>query len=99
MLKNIPNFMLFTAALLFITACATQPDPEQVNLYRSVPGFFTGIWHGFFSPLALLASLFSDTIRVYAFPNSGWWYDFGFLLGAGPSLFFCAGVVFALLEN
>jgi len=29
----------------------------------------------------LIGSIFTD-IRVYAFPNSGGWYDFGFVLGA-----------------
>jgi len=29
----------------------------------------------------LIGSLFNGEIRMYAFPNSGVWYDFGFLLG------------------
>lgn len=27
------------------------------------------------------SSLFNDEVRMYAFPNDGRWYDFGFLLG------------------
>jgi hypothetical protein len=38
--------------------------------------------HGFISLFSLIGSIFWD-IRVYAFPNSGSWYDFGFVLGAG----------------
>ena len=26
-------------------------------------------------------SLFKDGYRIYAFPNSGAWYDFGYLIG------------------
>lgn len=44
------------------------------------PGFFMGIVHGLVAPIALVASIFSD-VRIYAFPNGGGWYDFGFLLG------------------
>jgi hypothetical protein len=29
---------------------------------------------------SLIASLFVD-VRIYAYPNSGWWYDLGFILG------------------
>ncbi len=36
--------------------------------------------HGFIAPLALVGSVFSD-FRIYAFPNAGFFYDLGFLLG------------------
>ena len=32
------------------------------------------ILHGAVAPFALVAGLFTDT-RIYAFPNSGLWYD------------------------
>jgi hypothetical protein len=38
--------------------------------------------HGLISPFSLIGGLFSD-IRIYAFPNNGGWYDFGFMVGAG----------------
>ena len=47
------------------------------------PGFFRGLWHGFVAPIAFLISLFTDAVRVYAVPNLGRWYDFGFMLGIG----------------
>jgi hypothetical protein len=40
-----------------------------------------GLIHGFLSWFALIAHIFNAEIRVYAFPNAGGWYDFGFLLG------------------
>jgi len=62
---------------LALSACATQPTPEAFE----PPGFLMGILHGFLSLFSLIGSLFWD-VRVYAFPNSGRWYDVGFLLGA-----------------
>jgi hypothetical protein len=61
---------------LVLSSCATQPVP---NAYDA-PGFFMGWVHGFISWFSLIGSIFWD-IRIYAFPNSGGWYDFGFLLG------------------
>jgi len=34
---------------------------------------------------SLIGSIFTD-VRIYAFPNSGGWYDFGFFLGAASFL-------------
>ena len=45
------------------------------------PGFLLGLWHGFIAPISFIVSLFSEKIRIYAVPNSGKWYDFGFMLG------------------
>jgi hypothetical protein len=42
-----------------------------------------GLWHGVVAPFALFAHIFDNNIRIYAFPNSGGWYDFGFILGVG----------------
>ena len=67
------------AAILSIAglaACAGQPDAPDADL----PGLFIGVWHGLIVPIALLAGLFSD-IRIYAFPNEGFLYDLGFVIG------------------
>jgi hypothetical protein len=61
---------------LLLAACASQP----ASLAAELPGFWSGLLHGAIAPFALLGGIFSD-IRVFAFPNSGWWYDFGFMLG------------------
>jgi hypothetical protein len=86
MTKSIPcarphrRLLIFAAiggAALLLAACATQPPPQDV----SPPGFFSGLLHGFLILFSFIASLFTD-FRIYAFPNSGGWYDFGYLLGA-----------------
>jgi hypothetical protein len=47
------------------------------------PGFLLGLWHGLIAPIAFVISVFTDAVRVYAVPNLGRWYDFGFMLGIG----------------
>jgi len=76
--------MMRTAAtivlLLALAACARQA-PEVVEQAAGTPGFLHGLWHGFIFPFAWIGSLFRPDIAVYAVPNNGGWYDFGFFLG------------------
>jgi hypothetical protein len=65
-------------AVLMLAACAAQP---MVQPSAQAPGFFFGLWHGFIAWFAMIGHLFNHHIRVYAFPNAGGWYDFGFLIG------------------
>jgi hypothetical protein len=65
---------------LILAGCATQT--QLPNLLPKVPGFWHGLWHGFIAPLSMIGSIFMK-IRIYAFPNSGFWYDLGFMLGIG----------------
>ena len=67
-------------ALLLLAACASQ-IPAAVAEGGETPGFLWGLWHGFVFPFAWIGSLFSPDIAVYAVPNNGGWYDFGFFLG------------------
>jgi hypothetical protein len=73
------------AAVLLVallTGCfATQQALTSNNPMLRLPGFFAGFWHGFIAPVAFVTSLFSDHVRIYAVPNAGRWYDFGFMLG------------------
>ena len=72
---RVPARLLFAAPLVAVlTACATQPTAQQ-----HVPGFAAGLFHGLIALIALVASLYFP-IRIYAFPNSGFWYDAGFVL-------------------
>ena len=60
------------------TACAASQAAGAVS--ATAPGFWFGLWHGVIFPLAWIASLFTDKVAVYAVPNSGGWYDFGYFL-------------------
>lgn len=62
-----------------LAACAAQPPTSGMG----IPGFWWGLLHGMLAPFSLIGSFFDPTIRAYAAPNSGWWYDLGFVLGIG----------------
>lgn len=64
---------------LSVAACANQPAPMVT---QPLPGLLWGLAHGFLAPLSFIGSLFLD-MRMYAFPNDGLWYDFGFVVGSG----------------
>ncbi|KUO54782.1 MAG: hypothetical protein APF78_04100 [Sphingomonadales bacterium BRH_c3] len=74
------RILTLSAALLLLSACASQLD-AGVASGPEVPGFWWGLWHGFVFPFAWIGSLFDSGIAVYAVPNTGGWYDFGFFLG------------------
>jgi hypothetical protein len=66
-------------AALALSACAATQASDAVA--AQAPGFWLGLWHGFIFPVAWLVSLFTDKIAIYAVPNNGGWYDFGYFLG------------------
>lgn len=70
--------VLLLVSTLVAAGCATQPVPDAYD----PPGFLLGLVHGFTILFSFIGSLFTD-VRIYAFPNSGGWYDFGYLIGAG----------------
>lgn len=72
--------LLALGALIALAACAHQV-PEGISAAASAPGFWWGMWHGVVFPFAFIGSLFDPDIAVYAVPNKGGWYDFGFFLG------------------
>ncbi|MES2001041.1 MAG: hypothetical protein V4444_01845 [Pseudomonadota bacterium] len=67
------------AATLALTACAATQSGAAVA--ATAPGFWLGLWHGFIFPVAWIVSLFTGSVAVYAVPNNGGWYDFGYFLG------------------
>jgi hypothetical protein len=71
--------LILIAAVTLLAACAATQAPDAVA--PAAPGFLFGLWHGFIFPVAWLVSLFTDRVAVYAVPNNGGWYDFGYFLG------------------
>jgi hypothetical protein len=79
--QRLLGFFAITAVIFLLTSCANQPSSETYD----PPGFFLGLIHGFLIVFSFIGSLFTD-MRIYSFPNSGIWYDFGYLIGAGMFL-------------
>ena len=71
--------MAFHVPACLKTACAATQASGAVA--AGAPGFFAGLWHGLIFPLAWIVSLFAPNIAIYAVPNNGGWYDFGYFLG------------------
>jgi hypothetical protein len=61
-----------------LAACATQAHNA---VQPGAPGFLLGLWHGFIFPIAWVLSLFMPDVAVYAVPNDGTLYNFGYFLG------------------
>lgn len=73
---SIPAFVVLFALALVVSGCATQPRPAALD----PPGFFSGLLHGFLILFSFIGSLFTN-VHIYSYPNSGGWYDFGYVLG------------------
>jgi len=85
-MKNLANSLkrvsLLALFIILLTGCA-KTIPIEECLEVAPYGFFGGLWHGFIAPFSFVVSLFMDDVALYAVNNSGSWYDFGFVLGAG----------------
>ena len=78
MSRRAPLALAALAVLSALSACANQ---AASGVAPEAPGFLYGLWHGFIFSVAWLLSLFTDEIAIYAVPNNGGWYDFGYFLG------------------
>ncbi len=77
-LRRHRSLFLLLIVVLGCAACAHQPHPEA----NHPPGFLLGLFQGFTMLFSFVGSIFSD-VRIYSFPNSGFYYDLGYLIGAG----------------
>ena len=68
------------ALSLLLAGCATQ---MAGSVKPEAPGFWLGLVQGFIAPVTFVISLFKPEVAVYSVPNSGGWYNFGFVLGIG----------------
>ena len=80
--------LLAVLVLLVLAACAPGPNPsvDVPSSEGELAGFWLGLWHGIIIPVTFIISLFTENVSVYEVHNSGGWYDFGFVLGAGVFL-------------
>lgn len=68
--------LTIVAALLLLSACGAG-----TSVYAETQaGFFSGVWHGWIAPFALIWHIFNDEVRIYETNNDGIWYDVGFYI-------------------
>ncbi len=82
-MKKINGLFLALMVALLFTSCADVSPNVHECITNDPYGFWSGLWHGIITPFSFIGSLFSDDIAIYAYNNTGGWYDFGFILGIG----------------
>lgn len=87
------GFLTLLAVVLLAASCVPGPNSAErtPDADGNVAGFFSGLWHGFIAPVTFIISVFSKSVRFYEVHNTGGWYNFGFVLGAG--LFLSGGIL------
>jgi len=93
-MKKVLSLALFLfLIMLFSQSCVPGPNELEKTPAESgkVAGFLKGIWHGLLAPITFIISIFTKNVRFYEVHNNGFWYNFGFVLGAG--LFLSGGIL------
>lgn len=82
MKTRILSLVSIVFVLIMFSGCAESVAID--DCVTSDPyGFLGGLWHGIIAPFSFVCSIFLDDVAMYAVNNSGGWYDFGFVIGAG----------------
>jgi hypothetical protein len=84
---------VFIILIFILSSCAAGPNSAEKtpNEEGKIAGFWKGLWHGLIAPITFIISIFTKNIRFYEIHNNGFWYNFGFVLGAG--LFLSGGIL------
>ena len=79
--------------MFVISNCAPGPNDLEKTPSKEgkIAGFWKGVWHGLIAPITFIISIFTKSVRFYEVHNSGFLYNFGFVLGAG--LFLSGGIL------
>lgn len=92
-MKRVFSALMIFFLVVFLSACLAGPNPleKTADDEGKVAGFWKGLWHGFLAPVTFIISIFTSRVRFYEVHNSGFWYNFGFVLAAG--LFLSGGIL------
>lgn len=89
-MKKLVSGLLVVVLALCIVVVPSSVDAALGFVQKAgsgdTPGIISGLWHGLVAPYGLILGIFNQHIGMYAYPNTGWAYDLGFLLGVGGSL-------------
>jgi len=92
-MKRRAFFCFFLVILFIFSSCAAGPNEleKTPNKEGKIAGFWKGLWHGLIAPITFILSIFIKNLHFYEVHNSGIWYNFGFVIGAG--LFLSGGIL------
>ena len=92
-MKRLFVLSLVLVFVIILASCAPGPNSAEKtpNAQGKIAGFWLGLWQGLISPITFVISIFSKTVRIYEVHNNGFWYNFGFVIGAG--LFLQGGIL------
>jgi hypothetical protein len=92
-MKNAGILVLLLVVMFVFSSCVPGPNEfeKTVNQDGKIAGFWKGLWHGLIAPITFIISIFTKNVRFYEVHNTGFWYNFGFVLGAG--LFLSGGIL------
>jgi hypothetical protein len=81
-MKKLLFILLFLLLFILFTGCA-EVSPHVSDFITSDPaGFWSGLWHGFIIEFSFIGSIFKPAeIAIYQIDNTGFGYNFGFVLG------------------
>jgi len=84
---------IFLVLLFVLSSCVAGPNTVEKtpDTEGKIAGFWKGLWHGLIAPITFIISIFTKNIRFYEVHNNGFWYNLGFVLGAG--LFLSGGIL------
>ncbi len=81
--KGLLALSFYLLLILIVFSGCADVTPIEGCVTEKPSGFLGGLWHGLIAPVSFIGSLFFENIAMYAVNNSGGWYDFGFVIGAG----------------
>lgn len=79
-MKNKKVFLLCILLVLLMVAFSGCTPGDGTNSEIKLAGFFSGVWHGWIAPVALIISLFNKNIGIYEVYNNGFMYDLGYYM-------------------
>ena len=82
-MKRLLLVAVMIGACFMLTGCAGRNPLLNTTGTNGVAGFWSGLWHGLICPIAFAIGLFNHSVTIFEVHNSGNWYSFGFILGAG----------------
>ncbi len=92
-MKIVSILGILLVLIFVLSSCVAGPNEleKKPNTEGKIAGFWKGLWHGLIAPITFIISIFTKNVRFYEVHNSGFWYNFGFVLGAG--LFLSGGIL------